>query len=137
MQKHFLHYIWQHQKFDLSELKSVQGDTLEILHPGYCLENNHSCFVNAQLRIGNLRWAGSVFIEEKSSDWKKETCIAYPSADNLILLVVFEDDAKLCSEAGKELQVLELKGYIAKETLCESRSVTVEKIIKFVTVLWD
>lgn len=134
MQQDFLRHIWQSQQFDCSELKTVQGEPLQILHPGFYLQMTDSDFFNAQLLIGTLRWVGSVAVYPKSSDWNAERMSV---SDNVILLVVHEHDAKVSRNDQAELPVLELQAYLTPEIVQHSKSTRVKKIIKFVTDLWD
>ncbi|MEW5675025.1 DUF2851 family protein [Flavobacterium enshiense] len=137
MKEDFLRHIWQYRKFDFSELQTVQGEKLQILHTGYCLQITDSVFFNAQLIIGNLRWAGSISVCMKSSDWNLIHCSDVLESDNLILLAVYDHDTAVYRKDKTEIPVLELKHYVTQELVESSLDVRVEKIIKFVTVLWD
>lgn len=90
MKEDFLHYVWQFKKFDVLDVKTVQGDAITIVNSGQYLQLAGPDFFNAQLTIGGQKWAGNVEIHLKSSDWyihSHETDTAY---DNVILHVVWE-----------------------------------------------
>jgi len=74
-------------------------------------------FLYAKLNIDGQLWVGNVEIHIKSSDWyahRHEEDIKY---DNVILHVVWEDDASVFRKDGSEIPTLELKNYISKELL--------------------
>ena len=56
MQEDFLHYIWKHKKFEVSNLKTVSGDVIRIVSVGTHNQNTGPDFFNTQLSIGNYIW---------------------------------------------------------------------------------
>lgn len=117
MKESFLHYLWQFKKFSFSELQTTEGLPITILHSGNYLQQAGPDFFNAQLIIGTQKWAGSVEIHLKSSDWyvhHHETDAAY---NNVILHVVWEHDADVFRKNNTEIPVLELKNYVDAEIL--------------------
>lgn len=117
MQEDFLHHIWQYRKFAHAQLLTVQGEILQILHPGHYLQQAGPDFFNAQLRIGNQKWAGNVEIHLKSSDWYIHHHENDPAYRNVILHVVWEHDAEVFRNDNTEISVLELKHFTDKEFL--------------------
>lgn len=69
MKEDFLHYIWLYKKFDFSNLVTFQGESLTIIHSGFYLQQAGPDFFNAQITIGQQKWAGNIEIHLKSSDW--------------------------------------------------------------------
>jgi hypothetical protein len=117
MKEDFLHYVWQFKKFDVLDVKTVQGDAITIVNSGQYLQLAGPDFFNAQLTIGSQKWAGNVEIHLKSSDWyihSHETDTAY---DNVILHVVWEHDTEVFRQDNTEIPVLELKHYVSPEIL--------------------
>jgi hypothetical protein len=117
MKESFLHYLWQFKKFSFSELQTTEGLPITILHSGNYLQQAGPDFFNAQLIIGTQKWAGSVEIHLKSSDWyvhHHETDAAY---NNVILHVVWEHDTDVFRKNNTEIPVLELKNYVDAEIL--------------------
>lgn len=117
MKEDFLHYLWKFGKFDASNLKTSNNQSLLIQHPGQYLQLAGPDFFNAQLVIDNQKWAGNVEIHLRSSDWylhKHEQDAAYES---VILHVVWEHDSEILRKDNAEIPVLELKYYTDKETL--------------------
>ena len=45
----FLHYIWQSKKFELTELRSTNGQLIQILDFGYLNTDSGPDFFNAQI----------------------------------------------------------------------------------------
>lgn len=117
MQEDFLHHIWQYRKFAHDQLCTMQGEALQILHPGQYLQQAGPDFFNAQLRIGNQLWAGNVEIHLKSSDWYLHHHQDDPAYHNVILHVVWEYDVEVFRKDNSEIPVLELKKYVDTEFL--------------------
>jgi len=117
MQEDFLHYIWKHKKFDTSNLKSVNGEIITLVSVGQHNLNSGPDFFNAQLKIEEQLWAGNVEIHINASDWfihNHETDKAY---DNVILHVVWENDADIYRKNNSIIPVLELKEYVSNSAL--------------------
>lgn len=114
MKEDFLHYIWQFKKFDFANLKTVQGESLTILNSGQYLQKAGPDFFNAQIIIGNQKWAGNVEIHLKSSDWYVHHHEKDSNYKNVILHVVWEHDTEVFRKDNSEIPVLELKSYIPK-----------------------
>lgn len=117
MQEDFLHYLWKHKKFDLSNLKTTHGAIITIESVG---EHNHHTgpdFFNGKLKIGEQLWAGNVEIHIKSSDWYVHNHETDANYDNVILHVVWEYDTQVFRKDNTEIPTLELKPYVSKEAL--------------------
>ncbi|MBW1656830.1 DUF2851 family protein [Flavobacterium quisquiliarum] len=117
MKEDFLHYLWKFKKFDTLNLKSAQGELITILKSGDYLELSGPDFFNAQIEIGNQKWAGNVEIHLKSSDWYLHNHEKDPAYQNVILHVVWENDTAIFREDNTEIPVLVLKDFVDKEIL--------------------
>ncbi|MFC4817709.1 DUF2851 family protein [Flavobacterium sp. GCM10023249] len=117
MKEDFLHYVWQHKKFALSGLKTAQGDFLQILNTGYSLQQAGPDFFNAQIVIGNQKWAGNVEIHLSSSNWYSHRHESDLNYDNVILHVVWNHDAEVFRKDNSEIPVLELRNYVSLELM--------------------
>lgn len=117
MKEDFLHYVWQFKKFNVLDLKTVQGENIDIINAGQYLQLAGPDFFNAQLIIGDQKWAGNVEIHIKSSDWYVHNHERDEAYDNVILHVVWEHDTEVFRQDNSEIPVLELKNYIAPDTL--------------------
>ena len=69
MKEDFLHYLWKFKKFDTSNLQTTTNQPITILKAGDYLQLAGPDFFNAQIIIGNQKWAGNVEIHLQSSDW--------------------------------------------------------------------
>jgi len=108
----FLHYIWKFRLFDKTELKTVEGESIEIYSAG--LHNTHSGpdFHNARVKIGDTLWAGNVEVHVPSSDWHKHNHTNDNAYNNVILHVVYRDDEPVILPNGRRLPTLELENRI-------------------------
>lgn len=139
MTEALLHFIWQFQYFNKSGLETTEGEELQILFAGQYNLNQGPDFLNARIKTGKTIWAGSIELHLKSSDWKKHQHHTDKNYDNVMLHVVWEQDA-----TGFEFPVLELKGRVSKilleryETLLSTQSfIPCEKLIHEVKpIVW-
>ena len=108
----FLHYIWKFRLFNRLNLRTTQGEELEVYSAG--LHNSHAGadFQNARIRIGETTWAGNAELHISSSDWHKHGHTTDSAYDNVILHVVYRDDEPLIRPDGKHVPTLELKDRI-------------------------
>ena len=109
MKEGFLHYLWNYQLFDISKLATVQGDAITILKRGIYNHNSGPDFFNAQIVIGNQKWAGNVEIHLKSSDWYLHHHEEDANYENVILHVVWEHDTDIFRKDNSKLPTLVLK----------------------------
>ncbi len=117
MKEDFLHYIWKFKKFDLSDLKTANGDTISIINSGQYTQLAGPDFFNAQIEIANQKWAGNVEIHIKSSDWYLHNHEKDNNYDSVILHVVWEHDTEIFRKNNTEIPVLELKNLVNREVL--------------------
>ncbi len=92
MKEAFLHFIWQERLFETSALTTVDGEGLEVVHPGIPNRDEGPDFVGAQVRVGGVLWAGDVEIHLRSSDWYVHGHYGDPRYDAVVLHVVAEHD---------------------------------------------
>jgi hypothetical protein len=113
----FIHYTWQFQQFDKSNLKTTDGQLLNIIKPGYRNSNSGPDFENARVSIGQIEWAGKVEIHIKSSDWIKHQHQFDTAYENVILHVVWEHDEEVLRSDKTTIPTLEVKDLVYKDTL--------------------
>lgn len=99
-QEDLLHYIWKFRRFKPLLLKTACGMRLEILSVGTYNTDAGPDFKDALLNIDGTLWAGNVEVHIRSSDWIKHNHHLDAAYDNVILHVVFEDDAKIFRPSG-------------------------------------
>ena len=112
MKEDFLHYLWKFKKFDTLNLKTFDGEEITIINVGQYLELAGPDFFNAQITIGNQKWAGNVEIHLKSSDWYVHHHERDEAYENVILHVVWEHDTEIFRKNNSEIPVLELQKYV-------------------------
>lgn len=117
MREEFLHHLWLYKKFQVSGLRCTSGNAVQILNVGQYTQQAGPDFFNAQIIIGNQKWAGNVEIHLKSSDWYVHHHEEDSAYDNVILHVVWEHDVDIYREDNNVIPTLELKNYVASSTL--------------------
>lgn len=122
MKEDFLHYLWKFKKFDTLNLKTFDGEEITIINVGQYLELAGPDFFNAQISIGNQKWAGNVEIHLKSSDWYVHHHERDEAYENVILHVVWEHDTEIFRKNNSEIPVLELQKYVDVATITNYQS---------------
>ncbi|WP_264565270.1 DUF2851 family protein [Flavobacterium sp. N3904] len=112
MKEDFLHYLWKFKKFDTLNIKTSNMEEITITNVGQYLEMAGPDFFNAQITIGNQKWAGNVEMHLKSSDWYVHHHEKDAGYENVILHVVWEHDSEIYRSNNTEIPVLELKNYV-------------------------
>lgn len=112
MKEELLYYIWQFQKFKISQLSTTTGQDIVILNPGQRLAQSGPDFFNALIVIDNQKWAGNIEIHVKSSDWYLHYHEQDSNYDNVILHVVWEHDVEVFRKDNTTIPVLELRNYV-------------------------
>ncbi|GIQ57772.1 hypothetical protein Flavo103_09080 [Flavobacterium collinsii] len=148
MKEDFLHYLWRFKKFETLNLRTTQKELLTIIKTGDYTELSGPDFFNAQIIIGNQKWAGNIEIHLKSSDWYVHGHEKDTAYDNVILHVVWEHDTEIFGKSNMEIPVLVLRDYTATETLSNYNALLTPKswifcekniaeIDKFVFINWQ
>jgi hypothetical protein len=115
MTEEFLHHIWKFRLFDQLELKTTNGEIIEIEKPGDHNFDSGPDFFNGKIKVGNTLWAGNVEVHINASDWKKHFHQHDKAYDNIILHVVNNADAILYRKSGEEIPTVEIKNRIHKQ----------------------
>lgn len=109
MNEAFLHYLWQFQQFDKSNLQTIVAEKISVLKTGFLNINAGPDFTNARLQINEIEWVGNVEIHIKSSDWKLHKHQENEAYNNVILHVVWENDQPIVRQDGSLIPTLALK----------------------------
>ncbi|MFY7912792.1 MAG: DUF2851 family protein [Emticicia sp.] len=109
MNEAFLHYLWQFQQFDKSNLQTILGEKVSVLKTGILNTDAGPDFTNARLQINEIEWVGNVEIHVKSSDWQLHKHQHNEAYNNVILHVVWENDQTIMRQNGSLIPTLELK----------------------------
>ncbi len=117
MKENLLHFVWKLKLFSTVQLKSTNGDIIEIISAGTANLNSGPDFLNAKLVINNQLWVGNVEIHVNSSDWYLHNHEIDANYDSVILHVVWEHTVDVFRKTNEPIATLELKNYISKELL--------------------
>ena len=109
MTERLLQYIWQFQYFNCNSLTTTEGDALQIVNAGKLNTNQSPDFLQANIKVADTTWAGNIELHLKSSDWIAHKHSEDKNYNNIILHVVYKDDADL----GLPFPVLELESRIS------------------------
>ena len=109
MTERLLQYIWQFQYYNNNSLTTVDGDALQIIYPGKFNTNQGPDFLEAKIKVAETTWAGNIELHIKSSNWVTHKHSEDKNYNNIILHVVWEDDADL----GLPFPVLELQSRVS------------------------
>lgn len=112
MTEEFLHYIWKHTLLGRSNLKTTEGKAIEIIHTGLHNTDSGPDFFNAKLKIDDTLWAGNVELHINASDWNAHKHQHDEAYKNVILHVVWNNDATITIPGGYALHALELKDIV-------------------------
>ncbi len=88
----FLYFVWQYQYFWNNKLITTDGETVQVLHPGFRNHDAGPDFTNARLLINEVEWSGTVEMHTRTSDWLAHRHQQDRAYDNVILHVVWQDD---------------------------------------------
>jgi hypothetical protein len=92
MTEKLLQYIWQFSHFNRTELKTTCGELLQIVHPGQLNDNQGPDFLNAQIKIGDTTFHGSIELHLATSHWSRHNHEKDLNYRNVILHVVYQND---------------------------------------------
>lgn len=142
MNEDFLHYLWKHSQYRPGDLKTDQGEDLEIIHPGQHNQNAGPDFLDARVRIAGTLWAGNIEIHITASDWYKHGHQDDPAYDNVVLHVVYNRDKDIEAPKGSIISSLTLKDRIDyhsyrkyKAWLAEGKFIPCDRIVNQVPQL--
>ncbi len=107
-----LHFIWQFRLFDQFNLKTVSGETVEILAVGQYNHDAGPDFEFAKLRIGRAVWSGHVEIHVYGKEWDQHKHLLDERYNSTILHVVWQYDVDAMRNDGSLLPTLQLKDYV-------------------------
>lgn len=103
-----LHYVWKHKIFPLQELRTTDGQPVEVLNPGLHNANAGPDFIGAKVKISGTVWVGNVEIHTKTSDWYRHHHDTDTAYENVILHVAELIDRPLHDADGREVPQLQL-----------------------------
>jgi Protein of unknown function (DUF2851) len=117
MNESFLHYLWQFQYFDKTDLQTQDGEPISIFKTGILNTNAGPDFSQAKIKIGSIEWVGNVEIHTKSSEWVNHKHGSDKAYENVILHVVWENDVEIKRGDGSVIPSIELKGRVDEDLI--------------------
>ena len=121
MKEDFLYYLWENRLI-VGTLMTDQGLPVQIINPGYRNTNSGPDYLEAKIKIGEQVWAGHVELHVKTSDWNRHGHQYDKAYNNVMLHVVYENDA-----AVNLIPVLELKGHFDESLLAQYERLVASK----------
>lgn len=106
--EHLLHYLWKHKIFPLQELRTTDGQRVEVIDTGLPNADAGPDFFNAKLKLDGMLWVGNVEIHDQASQWMKHGHQTDEAYDNVILHVVSQADCTVCRRDGSPIPQLVL-----------------------------
>lgn len=99
-----MYYVWQQRLF--SSLVTVDGDPIEVIHPGLRNTGAGPDFFNAKIRMDGLLFAGNVEMHVRASDWYRHNHNEDRSYDSVVLHVVMQADAQIKLHDGTSVRTV-------------------------------
>ncbi len=112
MTEKLLQYIWNAQYLNTHSLKTLTGESLEILQPGKWNTQQGPDFVQARIRINNTQLAGNIELHLRSSDWFAHKHQWDRNYRNVILHVVWQHDTP--EPQTENIPIIELQHRVSK-----------------------
>jgi len=103
MKEEFLHWLWKNRLFNAASLHNNAAGTIEVISPGDYNNDSGPDFFNTRLLIDGVAWAGNTEIHLNASDWYRHGHHTDHSYDNVILHLVYNNDAETFTASGRKL----------------------------------
>ncbi len=88
-----LQAIWQHQRLQRDQLRTLDGKPMRVLHPGFASVEGGPDFRGTVLQFGSdAPQSGDVEVDVRSSGWHAHGHDRNPAFQNVLLHVVWEDE---------------------------------------------
>nr|WP_321405474.1 DUF2851 family protein [uncultured Carboxylicivirga sp.] len=108
MNEDFLHFIWQNKLFHPQNIKTKDGQKLEVIHPGIKNTDSGPDFFNAKIKLDNTLWAGNVEIHIDETDWFNHGHQNDDAYNNVVLHVVNKFGKTTFTQSGREVPAWEM-----------------------------
>jgi len=102
----FLQYVWENRLFIEENLKTVNGEPIEIINVGKRNTDSGPDFFNARIKIDDTIWVGNIEIHKNSSDWVRHNHQNDKAYNNVILHVAENCDQPIFRSNGEEIPAL-------------------------------
>lgn len=117
-----LQFMWESRLFDRDALRTTDGRSVEVVHPGRIQRNSGPDLDEALIRIDGQLWSGTVEVHLKASEWNAHGHQHDPAYDNVVLHVVHTHDMDVHTangtippavELGPRIDVASIRSYHA------------------------
>lgn len=112
-----LQFIWETGLYESSDLRSTDGEPLEVVKAGRIQHNSGPDLNDAVIRLGGQTWAGTVEVHLRSSEWNAHGHQHDPAYNNVVLHSVYLHDAEVHTADGRRPPTVELRGRINEGSL--------------------
>lgn len=119
MKEELLHMVWKTKRFNLHNLKTTHNEVITILNFGFHNHNAGPDFLNAKIKISDTTWVGHIEMHTSASEWIRHKHHIDPAYNNVILHVVYNNDAIVKTKNHQTLPTLILKGRIENKIIDE------------------
>ncbi|MFT4204426.1 MAG: DUF2851 family protein [Chitinophagaceae bacterium] len=106
-----LQFIWRYQYFRFTDLETVDGEKLTIVHPGQFNTHQGPDFLEAKIQLGETLLVGNIELHVQASDWELHRHEGNVQYANIILHVVWRQDKTI--QTQYPFATLELQPYIS------------------------
>jgi len=117
MTEKLLQYLWNYKVFKHFDFRDIEGHSVEIISFGKWNTNAGPDFLDAKIKTKGLVIAGNIELHLRASDWVFHNHSQDPNYNNIILHVVYQNDAEIDDLASKNVPTLELKDHIDQNIL--------------------
>lgn len=100
--------MWKNQFFDGRSLCDREAGSIGVITPGVYNRDSGPDFFNTRLIIGGTEWAGNTEIHVNASDWYRHGHHIDHAYDNVILHIVYNEDADVYTASGRRLITIRL-----------------------------
>ena len=114
MNERLLQFIWQFRYFNQSSLQTADNKSLQVIHPGNLNRNAGPDFSEAKIKIDNTLWVGNVELHVCASQWHQHNHASDKNYSNIILHVVWLNDATIFDGNKQPVTTLELQSIVPK-----------------------
>jgi len=109
-----LHFIWQHQYFQHTNLITDDGENLHILHPGAYNTNQGPDFSDASIKVNEIKLVGNIEIHVNSSDWNLHKHEMDSNYNTVILHIVWNNNSQIKNFNGQNIPQLTISNLVPK-----------------------
>lgn len=108
----FLQLVWKYQYFDKKNLRTSDGQNLQIIQVGFHNLSEGPDFRDSIVILDGVTLHGHVEVHKLASEWKQHAHGGDPAYNSVVLHVVWENDKEVLRNDETSMPTVELKGKI-------------------------